>query len=42
MRKIYFLFLFATILSCGKHNNNYEAISVDAALTNVISEKSEA
>ncbi len=42
MRKIYFLFLFATILSCGKQNNNYEAISVDAALTNVISEKSEA
>lgn len=40
MRKIYLLFLFATILSCGK-NNNHEMISADLALVDNVSAKSE-
>ncbi len=40
MRKTYFLFLFITIISCGKNNNN-EMISADLALVDNVSAKSE-
>jgi len=42
MRKIYFLFLFTTILSCGKQDNYDKAISVNASLADVVSEKTDA
>jgi hypothetical protein len=41
MRKMYFLFLFTTIFSCGKQNNNSEIVSVNASLADVAIEKSE-
>jgi len=39
MRKIYFLFILATIFSCGKQNNDHEVASVNAALVDIVDEE---